>query len=198
MTRFYKNGKDSPLYGRTYSKEHRKAISDSLKGHVVSNETKKKIGDANRGLKRSDDVRKAHSKRMKGKRYALGFQHTEESKETIRRKNSGENGYWYGKNLSEETKRKISEAKSGEKSNFWKGGRIVDKQGYVLLYKPDYPYHTYANYIQEHRFVMEQHIGRLLRPGEIIHHIDGDPQNNMVKNLMITNNSEHRRIHRDN
>ena len=40
--------------------------------------------------------------------------HSEESKKKISEANTGENNYWYGKHHSEETKKKISEANTGK------------------------------------------------------------------------------------
>lgn len=37
----------------------------------------------------------------------------------------------------------------------------------------------------EHRVVAEQILGRHLRPGEVVHHIDRDKRNNLPENLMI-------------
>lgn len=37
----------------------------------------------------------------------------------------------------------------------------------------------------EHRIVAEQKLGRPLIPGEVVHHIDGDKQNNSPENLMV-------------
>ena len=37
----------------------------------------------------------------------------------------------------------------------------------------------------EHRVIAEQKIGRKLKPGEVVHHIDGDKLNNDPKNLMV-------------
>jgi hypothetical protein len=39
--------------------------------------------------------------------------------------------------------------------------------------------------------MMEQHLGRKLSNEEIIHHIDGNPQNNTIDNLQITSLTEH-------
>lgn len=48
----------------------------------------------------------------------------------------------------------------------------------------------------EHRHIMEQHIGRALRPDEHVHHIDCDKDNNAIGNLYLcTSISEHRSIH---
>jgi len=37
----------------------------------------------------------------------------------------------------------------------------------------------------EHRFVMEQHIGRKLLPEETVHHVDGNRSNNALENLEL-------------
>jgi hypothetical protein len=68
----------------------------------------------------------------------------------------------------------------------WNGGRILRK-GYWLIWTPD-------GYVSEHRLVMEQKIGRKLTTREVVHHIDGDPQNNDPANLMtFQTNAEHLR-----
>lgn len=47
-----------------------------------------------------------------------------------------------------------------------------------------------------HRVVMEQVLGRQLRPGEIVHHKDGNKLNNAPENLeIISSQSEHTRVH---
>ena len=39
-----------------------------------------------------------------------------------------------------------------------------------------------------HRVVAELMLGRPLKPGEVVHHIDGDKRNNEPKNLMVFEN----------
>lgn len=68
---------------------------------------------------------------------------------------------------------------------FWRGGRSVDKHGYVLIHGVDHPHATKAGYVREHRLVMEGVLGRYLKPGEVVHHIDGDPGNNAPANLRL-------------
>jgi hypothetical protein len=43
---------------------------------------------------------------------------------------------------------------------------------------------------------MEAKLGRYLTPEEVVHHIDGDKENNDPDNLMLfANNGEHTRFH---
>lgn len=71
------------------------------------------------------------------------------------------------------------------KHHLWKGGRIVDKNGYVLLLRPDHPNANSNGYVREHRLVMEAAIGRHLRRDEVVHHVDGDRQHNVIGNLRL-------------
>jgi len=52
-----------------------------------------------------------------------------------------------------------------------------------------------GKWIPEHRYVMEQKLGRKLERSEMVHHIDEDTLNNDIANLQIVNASEHHRIH---
>lgn len=57
---------------------------------------------------------------------------------------------------------------------------------------------TYRKFLgrHEHRVVAEQKIGRPLKKGEVVHHIDGNKRNNDPDNLMILDSqSEHCKIH---
>lgn len=48
----------------------------------------------------------------------------------------------------------------------------------------------------QHRYVMEQHIGRPLLTSEIVHHKDHNKQNNAIDNLIIVgSHAEHVRLH---
>ncbi len=50
-------------------------------------------------------------------------------------------------------------------------------------------------YVAEHRLVMAKSLQRLLLPKEVVHHIDHNPRNNALENLMLfASNSEHKRF----
>ncbi|WP_366930937.1 HNH endonuclease [Microcoleus sp. bin38.metabat.b11b12b14.051] len=50
-----------------------------------------------------------------------------------------------------------------------------------------------------HRVIAEQNLGRSLRQGEIVHHLDEDKTNNSPENLIVCSSaSVHRQYHRKN
>lgn len=76
-------------------------------------------------------------------------------------------------------------ARTGKKGGNNKGGRIIDKWGYVQIWKPEHPNAKMAGYIHEHRLVMSEHLGRPLFTHESIHHKNGDRKDNRLKNLEL-------------
>jgi len=87
----------------------------------------------------------------------------------------------------------------GEYHPFWKGGELK-KGKYIYVYSPNHPFAVKSKggkgYIMKHRLIMEKHLGRYLKPDEVVHHIDGDIENNKIKNLELTTNSKHLSLHR--
>lgn len=51
---------------------------------------------------------------------------------------------------------------------------------------------TKAGYVAEHRLVMAAMLGRMLLSTEVVHHDDGNPENNAPENLeLFASNGEH-------
>jgi hypothetical protein len=48
--------------------------------------------------------------------------------------------------------------------------------------------------IREHRFIMEQHLGRKLTSNDHVHHINGNERDNRIENLQVLSNSEHQKL----
>ena len=80
-----------------------------------------------------------------------------------------------------------------ERNVFWRGGRTTDKGGYILVRTQNTSCRTdRRGYVREHRLVMEQKIGRQLLPTEVVHHVDGNTQNNHHSNLeLFSSQAEH-------
>lgn len=116
------------------------AVGFSMYGHEVSEETRKKISESNKGkpgLKGEDnpnygaspspETRKKISESLKG-RYTgeknpfYGKKHSDE----FRQKVSGENHWTTRKEFSEETRKKMSAAQSGAKSNNHKACMCIE------------------------------------------------------------------------
>lgn len=74
----------------------------------------------------------------------------------------------------------------GPKNGFWKGGRSVASNGYVLI-RVGLKHHLadVRGYAYEHRLVAEKILGRRLRRGEQVHHKDKNKANNKPSNLEI-------------
>lgn len=74
--------------------------------------------------------------------------------------------------------------KRGKDSPNWKGGKNIIK-GYIRVYAPEHPYATKSRYVMEHKLIMEKHLGRYLKPYEIIHHKNGVKTDNRIENLEL-------------
>lgn len=47
----------------------------------------------------------------------------------------------------------------------------------------------------EHHLVMEKHIGRSIKPGEVVHHINKNREDNRIENLQLMTFSDHMSLH---
>ena len=166
------NKMPSGVYERT--EEQKKNIGEALKGRIPVSAFKKGHTPWNKGLK---GVMKPHSGCFKKGNipWCTGLK-------------TGP--------LSAETKKKMSIAKTGSGNSHWNGGRYVAQAGYVMIYKPDHPNCNCDGYVQEHRLVIEEMIGRLLTKAERVHHLDGNKESNKPDNLhLFPNNSAHTSYH---
>ena len=79
----------------------------------------------------------------------------------------------------------------------WTGGRSVASNGYVLIrVGKDHPLADVRGYAYEHRLIAFAKVGRLLKPGEHVHHVDGNKQNNAWDNVEVLTVWEHMASHR--
>lgn len=97
---------------------------------------------------------------------------------------------WQGGKRKATTPNPQYKKRLGELAANWKGGKVATS-GYIYIYNPDHPNATKAGYVMEHRLVMEKELGRYLERSEIVHHINGDRQDNRVENLQVVSRSKH-------
>ena len=84
---------------------------------------------------------------------------------------------------------------AGEKNFNWKGGMYKGQgRNYIRVY--NHPNSHKSGYILNSRYVVEQSIGRYLKPEEHIHHINFVKDDDRLENLFIfPTESEHTRYH---
>ena len=97
-----------------------------------------------------------------------------------------------GSHHSEKTKEEISKNSKGkqsmEKHYNWKGG-FASERGYILYKLPEG--HDFScmktehGYVRFHRLVMAMYLQRPLESNEIVHHINGDKEDNRIENLKL-------------
>lgn len=176
-------------------KKRKTSWNKGLKGFLKHTEATKKIISL---------THKGKPSHRKGKK--LPKDHIEKMKNSWRKKIR--DGFVFSKKRN----RMISKAKTGvkrakwvvdkmksirgEKTSNWKGGKFIDGHGYVKIYKPDHPHCMNEKYVFEHRLIIENKIGRLLKHDEVVHHINENPSDNRISNLKLMSRNEHSRFHR--
>lgn len=70
------------------------------------------------------------------------------------------------------------------------------ENGYIMRKVYNHPKANKRGYVAEHRLVYEKFLGRFLDSKEVIHHINGNREDNRIENLQIAvENSEHIKEH---
>jgi len=83
---------------------------------------------------------------------------------------------------------------TGNKNPNWRGGQVMHKKGYIYRYAPEHP-RQQNGYVFEHILVAEQKLGRFLKTGEVVHHIDGNKVNNHPDNIEVLPSASHHTSH---
>lgn len=84
----------------------------------------------------------------------------------------------------------------GDKAANWKGGKRYSTKGYVYVHSPKHPASNLEGYVMEHRLVMEEKLGRYLTATEVIHHINGQKNQNNIENLeLVSDRGAHTKKH---
>lgn len=96
----------------------------------------------------------------------------------------------------------------GPANSSWNGGRVLQAKsrrqrgertsfgnGYYYVLMPEHPNAGSGGYVAEHIAVMTEHLGRPLRKGEMVHHINLNKHDNRLENLALCNAKGHRVWH---
>lgn len=105
-----------------------------------------------------------------------------------------------------------SESRMGERNPQWSGGVAKHSDGYLYELTSGHPFanHSGKKYVLQHRLIAERHLRaempdskflieidgqKYLRPEIDVHHVDRDPANNDVGNLVVCTRSAHLMFH---
>lgn len=84
--------------------------------------------------------------------------------------------------------------RKGSQHPLWRGGKTKHGEGYYLITIDSFEKGKRKR-VLEHRFVMENHLGRKLGLNEVVHHKNGIRTDNRIENLEILEPSSHMSVH---
>ena len=79
---------------------------------------------------------------------------------------------------------------------------VTKDKNYEYIYAPNHPFKNHRNKVYKHRLVAEEYLSQklglkiYLGRSILIHHIDENPHNNDISNLMIVTRASHMTIHK--
>ena len=79
----------------------------------------------------------------------------------------------------------------------WTIEKTVSRHPYIYAVVRNHPYRIKYDYVLLHRVVMENHLERLLKPNEIVHHKNGNTKDNRIENLEVMDRQKHIQKHLD-
>jgi hypothetical protein len=117
-------------------------------------------------------------------------------------KELNDSGRAHRRRWTEEEKAVLAERMRGEKNHAWKGGVTYFKTHgnycgvkYIRCPKEFLSMARKDGYVMEHRVLVAQELGRPLLRSEVVHHIDHDPKNNSIENLVLFASNRDHKLH---
>jgi len=136
----------------------------------------------------------------KGKNYGLYCSISCRQKVNIRKYLLASGKYIH--KMSEKQKQRQRIAWTGEKNPSWKGGVTYFKTKgnyvgikYIRCPKDYLSMSRKDGYVMEHRLLVAQQLDRPLLRTEIVHHIDHNPTNNNLNNLILFSTNKEHKLH---